>query len=100
MDQMRPCCDALVLRVIDIEGNELMGQNVCLFAAPKDLSLSQDAVVTIKSIVLKESIAEITIHSDKIVLYVVLSTGVQGQFEDNAFAMQAGEEKVSPNERF
>ena len=95
MDQIQSCCDAVVIRVIDDDNNELMGENISLFAPPKDITLSQDASITIKSIIQKkDGDVEVTLQSDKIVLYVMLSCQIEGQFEDNAFLMRPGKNKV------
>lgn len=84
----------MVLKVINSAGNELMGPNLSLFAPPKELELSHPNI-TIKSVIkLEESIFQITLHSDKMALYVVLSCQVEGQFQDNAFIIKSNEEKV------
>ena len=95
MDQIQPCCNAVVLRVINDTDDELMGENLSLFAAPKDLTLPQGASITVNSIIKKDDgTLEVTLHSDKIILYVVISCQIEGQFEDNAFLMQPAKNKV------
>ena len=96
MDHFRKYSDAFVLRVVNDEGEELMGENVSLFATPKELILTHNATISVVSIKMhNNSVFEIILHSDKPALYVVLSCEVQGRFSDNAFLMQPNKHKVS-----
>ncbi len=97
MDTFKECCNVIILRVVDDKNIELMGPNVNIFAKPKDLTLHSDAIV-ITSISLvggtSGEFVEFTIQSDKLLLYLVLSCQVEGQFEDNAFILLPEVEKV------
>jgi len=100
LNQIEPSRNIIVLHVIDSDGNELMGDSVSLFVPPKDLLLPRDALVEIKSIEAvaapnKRQVVEMTLLSNTLLLYVLLSCGVEGHFEENAFIMKAGIEKVS-----
>jgi hypothetical protein len=95
---MNPKSEAIALRVTDDKNIEQMGENLNLFLGPKDLILPKHSIM-IKSITLtNKGIVEITLYSYKIALYVVLSTFVEGNFDDNAFHMQPGKDKVRKEE--
>ena len=94
---MFPNKDTLVVTVIDKnEVDLIMDQNVVLLTVPWNLTgLPTDPNVRIISIENDENgNADITVTSDKMALYVVLTTSAQGRLEENAFPLHDGQVKV------
>lgn len=85
----------VILSVIDNQNRERMGQNVVIWNTPSHLhGLSKDTGLTILSVVILDSgNYEILLASEKVSLYVYLTSLMQGIFEDNAFSMLAGSTK-------
>jgi hypothetical protein len=68
-----------------------------LCEAPKGLvGLSNDAEISITSIrKTKDGIAEVHLNTNKVALFVTLTSSLQGRFEPNSFALHPSFEKVA-----
>ena len=81
----------------DSNDRVVMGQNVVLWRLPKDLNgLEKDPKLKILTITpLPDGAIEIALKTEATVLYICLTSTIQGRFNDNLFSMPAGATKVS-----
>jgi len=78
----------LTLKVEDRSGN-VISNNVLALTPPKNMKLSPAKVTAEIS-----DAGIVTLKSDKVALYVTLTTSAQGRFSENAFLMDVSEKKV------
>jgi len=91
--------DTIILRVTDAKsGSTLMADSAFLWGLPKSIPnlMTTRVSVTIHSIEASadKSSAIISLSSDALALYVVLTTQAPGRFDENAFVLRANERKV------
>jgi len=87
-----------VISVIDSHNTALIGDYVVLGNVPKHMvALSRNVTISVVSLEEDEiGNALVTLRSDGVALYVVLTTLAEGVFHDNAFLLKPGREsKVS-----
>lgn len=88
--------DVVLLRLEETQTENLLCENAFLFQMPKNI----DGLITTPSIefdVIKNTADEsatISVQSDNLAIYVVLTTRAQGRFSENAFALRPFETKV------
>ena len=92
--------DTILIRVEDtFSGSNLMSDSPFFWEVPKAIpNLAATRVqITVHSIErhTNKSAAVITLSSDALVLYVVLTTQAAGRFEENAFVLRPQQKKVS-----
>lgn len=76
---------------------EGMGQHLVIWNTPRHLhGLAKDPGLVILSVVaLNNGDFEILLGTEKVALYIYLTSTMQGMFDDNAFCMLPGSTKVS-----
>lgn len=83
--------EVVLLELLDRdEGNVLIEPSAYLWKVPASMNgLAKEAVQVIVDVQLRGSAWEVSIWSDRLALYVVLSSGViEGHFDDNAFVLR------------
>ena len=89
--------DVLLVGVSSDTGAKLAGESIFLWNMPKAIPGLWDhpASITVQSIRADTNgTAIITLLSDRLALYVILSTEAQGRFTENAFALRPTQPKV------
>ena len=93
-----PTSDVLLIHVSDDDsGMTLMKESTSLLVMPKNLrGLSQPVSIQILSVEKSDDVGSATVSlvSDRMAVYIVLTTRAQGRFLDNVFALRANQEKV------
>jgi Ig-fold domain len=81
--------EVFLVSVKDVGGDVLIDEYVVLGNVPKNLRLSTNVTISVLSIKADEmGDAIITLQSDGVALYVVLTTLAEGSFDDNAFLLK------------
>ena len=86
----------LIINVYNETSAEMLLESVVLPKHPKDIpGLNTPVKIVVESIrLLYDSVAQITLRSDRLALFVVLTTRAQGRFSENAFVLRPMQRKV------
>ena len=88
--------EVILIRVRDEKSSRVLQENIFLWDMPKDIvGLTEPVFVEVQSV---EAAADgtvfVTLRSNRLALFVVLTTRAQGRFSENAFALRPLESKV------
>lgn len=87
----------VLINVYDKISARLILETTFLTNHPKDIpGLITPVTIIVESIeILEDSVVEIRLLSERLALFVVLTTRAQGRFEENSFVLRPMESKVS-----
>jgi hypothetical protein len=88
--------EVILIRVRDEKSSRVLQENTFLWDMPKDIvGLTEPVSVEVQSV---EAAADgtvfVTLKSNRLALFVVLTTRAQGRFSENSFALRPMESKV------
>ena len=95
--EIRQGNEVVLISVQDESSKEMVAENVFLWSLPKDIvGLGNNVSISVHSIKkLSDSEALVTLQSDRLAIFVTLTTRAQGRFSKNCFTLKPLQATVS-----